>query len=147
MAAYSYADLKGDKPFVLPAEHSREVFSREQLEGNSTEQQLSLEAALAKREAVLAEVAEDNAGWMAEAIRACGSLPIGELGTGEDIKEQLLQAGLRAPRHPNVWGALFNTLTRRGVLVATGEFRPMRAKSSNGRKTSVYAKAAPELVA
>lgn len=142
---YSYADIKGgDTPYIAPIKGKS---SREVLERNHTEQQLSHEAALAKREAVLAHVAQENAGWMDEAIRACHSLPNGELGTGEDIRAQLLLAGLRPPRHPNVWGALFNTLTRRGVIVATGEFRPMRAKSSNGRKTSVYAKAASEMAA
>lgn len=146
MGTYSYGDLD-DKPFVAPLARSGGDFPRDVLEEKTTEQQLSLEAALAKREAVLAEVAEDNAGWMAEAIRACQALPAGEVGTGEDIRAELMRFGLRAPRHPNVWGALFNTLTRRGVLVATGEYRPMRSKSSNGRKTGVYAKVAAEQAA
>ncbi len=121
---YSYADLD-DTPYVAP-----------------TPKMLTAPAATAKRNAVISEVSRENAGWMKEALDACRSLPSGELGIGEDIKVWLLAHGLRAPRHPNVWGALFNTLTRRGVLVATGEYRAMKADGSNGRQSRVYARRA-----
>lgn len=110
-------------------------------------EQLTFEDALANREKVLAEVAADNSGWMAAAIEATQKLPNGEVGTGEDIRRTLLDGGLRPPRHPNVWGALLNALGRRGIITPTGEYRPMKSKSSNGRRTPVYLKVAAESAA
>lgn len=105
-------------------------------------EQLTFEEAIANKEKVLAEVAADNSGWMADALEACQRLPNGEVGTGEDIRARLLEGGLRPPRHPNVWGALLLALTRRGIIAPTGEYRPMKVKTSNGRRTPVYLKAA-----
>ena len=66
-------------------------------------------------------------------------IPDGTICTGEDLRCMLLDAhGVAEPRHPGVWGALTGSLVRRGILQPTGEWRPMRQKSSHGRKTPVY---------
>lgn len=104
------------------------------------ERQLTFEDAIANQQAVLAEVEENHKDWVAVAVSLAEGLPAGELGTGEDIRERLLNTGLRAPKHPNAWGALFNVLVKRRIIEHTGQYRPMRVKSSHGRKTGVYAK-------
>lgn len=121
-----------------------EVIPRVVLEEEVMEQ-LTFEDALAQRETVLEEVAENNAKWMVQARAAVENLPVATEGIGEDFRAMLMAAGLREPKHPNAWGTLFNLLTRTGVLVATGEMRPMRAKSSNARRSPVYVRAAREM--
>lgn len=108
-------------------------------------QQLTFEDALAQRATVLDSVEEGNARWMAEARAAVANLPEATEGIGEDFRALLLANGLKEPRHPNAWGALFNILSRTGVLVATGEMRPMKSKSSNARKSVVYVRASREM--
>jgi hypothetical protein len=105
-------------------------------------EQLSFDAALEAKAAVLEEVAENNVDWMTEALAAADALPNGDVGTGEDIRARLLEAGLRSPRHQNAWGALLNVMCRRGLIQHTGEWRPMRSKTSHGRVTRVYVKGA-----
>ena len=104
-------------------------------------QQLTFDEALAHREAVLAEVAENNAGWMAEALGAFESLPATWSGLGEDLRFALVERGVSAPKTPHAWGSLVGTLVRRGALVPTGERRPMRDAKSNGRRSDVYLRA------
>jgi hypothetical protein len=60
--------------------------------------------------------------------------------TGEDIRFHCGSA-VGLPRHPNAWGALINTLIRRKIIVATGEYRPMRDEVSHARQTPVYTNA------
>lgn len=108
-------------------------------------EQLTFEDALAQRETVLEEVAENNAKWMAQARAAVENLPVATEGIGEDFRAKLMASGLPEPKHPNAWGALFNILARTGVLVATGEMRPMKSKASNARKSVVYVRVAREM--
>jgi hypothetical protein len=104
-------------------------------------EQLSLLDAVEQRDKVLEKVAADNSGWMAEALSIMERIEPGTEDIGEGFRERLINAGLRPPRHPGVWGAYFNTLIRRKVLIPTGEMRPMRAKGSNARKSQVLIKA------
>jgi hypothetical protein len=90
----------------------------------------------AARDEALARVAE-NAGedWRTSALAVLAELP-DEL-TGEDIRLACLAAGVE-PHHHNAWGSFICSLVREGVLVATGEYRPMRSPGSHARKTAVY---------
>ena len=106
------------------------------------EQQLTFEDAWNKRDAVLAEVAENNTEWMAEALRAFEALPESWSGMGEDLRFALVAHGVSAPKTPHAWGSLVGTLVRRGALVPTGERRPMRDAKSNGRRSDVYVRTA-----
>lgn len=59
--------------------------------------------------------------------------------TGEDVRFWLRSRRFRAPAHPNTYGALIRTAIGRGLLRPLGEYRPMRASTSHGRITQVYA--------
>lgn len=107
-------------------------------------QQLSLIEAMEHRNEVLEAVADNSSGWLKMALEAMQQLPEGTVSTGEGFRLMLLERGLVEPRHVNSWGALTGTLTRRGMLVPTGELQPMKTKSSHGRATRVYRLQRPE---
>lgn len=111
------------------------------------ENQLSFEDALEKRDDVLAETGADNKGWMKIATDAFQRLDPTWSGIGEDLRFALTEMGVPTPRHVNVWGVFVGNLVRRGLLVTTGERRPMTAKGANGRRSDVYARAVPEMAA
>lgn len=134
---YTYGDL-GDKPFQMPEGRSKEIIPRVALEENTTEQQLSLKEALASRDAVMEEQSERHKGWMSLASDTFLRLPADWSGIGEDLRFALTENGVPAPKTPNVWGVFVGLLVRRGLLVATGERRPMTAPGSNGRRSDVY---------
>lgn len=95
-------------------------------------------ASEAGRDAGIDQVAENNSDFI-----DAGLAFIARLGseraeaTGEDIRFLLEQRGVH-PHDPHAWGALTNIALGRGLLEATGEWRPMRAPKSNARKTPVY---------
>lgn len=107
-------------------------------EMENTYQQLTLDDAMAARDAALEQVADNNVGWLRQAVAEMAALPDGTEDTGEGFRKRLLDRGLRPPAHPNAWGSLTMTLTKRKVLVPTGEYRPMTEAKSHGRKTPVY---------
>ena len=113
---------------------------------DDTMEQLDLLEALEARDEILAEVAENNSAWVAKAMAAFAALPLGSY-TGEDIRLRLTEAGLEAPRNAYVWGAFIGKLAKAGMLVATGEMRPMRTRSSNARRTAVWRELANEEIA
>ena len=113
-------------------------------EGTMDGSQLTFEDAIANRNEVLDAVADNNTGWLKLALEAMQKLPDGTERTGEGFRMLLLERGLVEPRHVNAWGALTGTLSRRGVLVPTGEWQPMREKRSHGRLTRVYVKRTPQ---
>lgn len=90
------------------------------------------------RDAALEQVADNNAGWLKLAAAEMARLDQGIQDTGEGFRKRLLERGLRSPAHANAWGSLFMTLTKRKVLVPTGEYRPMRDAKAHARKTPVY---------
>ena len=75
-----------------------------------------------------------NGGWNEAAISAIAALPVGWIGTGEDIRVRVGEE----PAHPNAWGALINRALKADLIYPTGEYRPMTAKASHGRRTPVY---------
>ena len=86
-------------------------------------------------------VRENNDNWMERAIKSVRQyLHYGWYGddfTGEDIRLACeLEVG--HPKHQNAYGALINTLIKRKIIVPTGEYRPMKDKTSHARSTPVY---------
>lgn len=94
--------------------------------------------ALALKEQGIARTLDANANWKEGALYVIKHLPRDWKGTGEDIR--LLVA--EEPSHPNAWGGLINRAVSHGLIRPTGDYVPMSAKKSHGRKTPVYAKAA-----
>lgn len=107
-------------------------------------EQLTFDEVVQQRNEVLDAVADNNVDWLRTAVEAVKRLPDGTEATGEGLRMLLLERGLREPKGSGAWGALTGTLTRRGVLVATGDWEPMRQKSSHGRLTRCYRKTTPE---
>jgi hypothetical protein len=89
------------------------------------------------RDAAIQQVAEHAGESFADQVRDVVCLLTAECLTGEDIRQHCESAEVR-PHHHNAWGATISGLVREGYLVATGEYRPMRAKGSHARKTPVY---------
>jgi hypothetical protein len=113
----------------------------EEIEEDDMSEQLTFDEAIAQRDAVLEDVVANNSKWMGEAMDVFAQIRDGTELTGEGFRQLLLEKGLRQPAHANSWGALIGTLTRRKVLVPTGEWRPMLSKAAHGRKTQVLVKA------
>jgi hypothetical protein len=130
----------------LAGRHNRSVaseFDETELEGTDVDgSQLTFEDAyesIKARDAALETIADNNASWLKRAVEEMARLDHGIQDTGEGFRKRLLERGLRPPVHANAWGSLFMTLTKRKVLVPTGEYRPMREAKSHGRRTPVYA--------
>jgi hypothetical protein len=113
-------------------------------EGEVDVEQLSFEDAMEARNAVLDEQAEKHKGWVAIANAAFAKLPATWEGIGEDLRNALTDLGVPPPRHVNVWGVWTGNLVRAGLLVPTGEYRAMRAKGANARRSPVYVRATAE---
>jgi hypothetical protein len=92
------------------------------------------------RDAGLDRVSGNNLRWSEELlffIEEC--LPVGWVGTGEDIRMLALDVGLYHPNHSNAWGAAIMTAVRhRKLLEKTGRLIPMRVRSSHARQTPEY---------
>lgn len=101
-------------------------------------EQPDLFGAKAARDAGFASVAKNAGGWRPAAIAAIAALPQGYEGTGEDIRLDLLKAGLAEPHHHNAWGEVTKEAIKRGLIHRTGELRNMRTKRSHARATPVY---------
>lgn len=59
--------------------------------------------------------------------------------TGEQIRFWLRSKRLRAPAHPNAYGALILRLVQQGILRKTQKFAASEAPTSHGRQRRVYA--------
>lgn len=97
-----------------------------------------------RRDEALAQVSCNSGSWFDVALVALEQLPKQnswanlERGfTGEFIR-QALTPSVGHPHHPNAWGALIRAAIGRDLIAATGEYRPMQAVNSHGRKTPVY---------
>lgn len=77
--------------------------------------------------------------WQTDAINALRGIRTGFEGIGEDFRTEIT-AIVGSPSHPNAWGNLFRKAKAEGIIVATGEFKPMQTASSHGRKSPVYRK-------
>lgn len=105
----------------------------EQLDG-----QLDLIDALEQRNAVLDDMADRHSGWLALAAAEMRKIPAGEIGLAEDFRHMLLERGVPEPKSPNVWGPFTAYLVKQGMLVPTGQWKPMRSAKSNGRVSREY---------
>jgi hypothetical protein len=56
---------------------------------------------------------------------------------GEDIR-CMLTPRIGKPSSPHAWGALTNAAIRKGLIVATGQYRSMKDVRSHARKTAIY---------
>ena len=87
-----------------------------------------------------AESREAALTWIGYAKNILRGLPVGWIGTAEDILHYL--AGFEQPPTPNTWGALMNALVRDKILAPTGSRHPLRSQHSHGRMGSVYCRLA-----
>jgi hypothetical protein len=83
--------------------------------------------------------------WFRQAIVQMEVIPVGQEGTAEDFRLRLTELGVEPPAHSNNWGSLCLKAIRLGLLVKTGEMRPMKEKKSHGRSTPVYRRTAAAL--
>ncbi len=111
--------------------------SRFHLNRNYVEE-LPLFAGARLRDKGIKTVTEHNESWMDLCVLAAEKFVAGQdTITGEDIRFQC-ERTVGYPNHHNAWGALINTLLKREIIVATGEYRPMRDDASHARSTPVY---------
>lgn len=96
-------------------------------------------ASLAERDAALAQV-KDNAGdWFSLALAivpACRA-ELADTFLGEDLRAAIMSR-IGPPHSPNAWGVLIRNAVARGYIAPTGQFAPMKAKTSHARMTPVY---------
>jgi len=69
-------------------------------------------------------------------LRVCNLYP-GRLATGEQLSNSVRHFYCE-PEKPQAWGSLTNWAKRAGLIVLTGERRPMARLRSHGRMTDVY---------
>lgn len=83
-------------------------------------------------------IVSDNAGrWIDRFLAMVAGLPAGWVGIAEKFQELM---GDDRPHHPNAWGAATSMAVKRGLLVKTGQWFPMRKVTSNARMTPEYRK-------
>jgi len=92
------------------------------------------------RDAGISQVMENNQKWSAEVLDFIeGHIPVGWIGTGEDIRHLATEAGIVQPKHPNAWGATIMAAVRyKGFLTRTGTMVPPRDRASHARPTWQY---------
>ena len=77
--------------------------------------------------------------WRAQIIAFIEDLPMGWVGTGEDIRHAALEAGIPRPPHHNAWGAaIMHAVKNKHWLRWTGRVLSMKDKSSHARLTREY---------
>ena len=73
------------------------------------------------------------------------SLPLWAEFQGENLRAYVVQR-IGRPHHQNVWGAMFNSVTRpwleKGYIVATGDVAPAQARRSHAHMFRTYKKVA-----
>ena len=57
--------------------------------------------------------------------------------TAEHIRLQI-EKKIGNPHHHNAWGALIMKAVKRGIIINTGEYVPMKTPRSHARRTPVY---------
>lgn len=99
---------------------------------------LDLIEAKARRDNGMASVG--RSGWMSEAVTVA-SMVRHRIRTPfaiEDLREAMVAQGLSEPHHPNAWGAFGMSLTKRNMIVRTGEWRNAKAKKSHACTVPLY---------
>ncbi len=97
-------------------------------------------ASVKARDDGISRVADNSFDWMAAASAVVDRIDRFWEGLGEDIRLRVI-AQVGEPHHPNCWGALIMSATRRGVLVKTGEWRGARSKKSHASMYPVLRRA------
>lgn len=98
---------------------------------------IDLIASRAERDESLERVAANNQDFITQSLDLIKQLPFGWTGTGEDISQLTADAGL-IPLHPNAYGALTKTALTRRLIRKTGQWVPMRKRTSHARCTPKY---------
>lgn len=62
----------------------------------------------------------------------------------EDVREYATQQGLAPPPSPNAWGAVCLAMSKRRIIVKTGELRASKAVRSHARAQPVWRLASTE---
>lgn len=65
----------------------------------------------------------------------------------EDVRERASEIGLGFPPSPNAWGAVCLSLSKRGLIVRTGEMRASKIVSNHARAAAVWRLASLEMAA
>lgn len=138
-----HASVTKDYAFIV-TEVVREYEPDEGTMDGSTFEQLDMIDAMNQRNAVLDDLADRNAGWLQRAAELMRKVPPNTIGLGEDFRRMLLEQGLDEPRSHKSWGPLTLYLVKQGMLVPTGEWKPMRSAKSNGRASREYRRVDPQ---
>jgi hypothetical protein len=113
---YKLFSPKKEKPIDKPAPNAREA-----------------------RDAAITQVSNNNEAWMDQCLKSMprirASLPM-EF-TGEDVRKAFEKEG-RFPEHPNAWGALMNTASKRRIIEKTGNYTQMKMEQSHARETALW---------
>lgn len=91
------------------------------------------------RDQGIAQVTDSHGTWVGDACALLADTFAGSRAemTGEEMRQWLLDEGFQEP-HPNAWGAVVNTLCKRGVIAKTGRYVQMQARKSRARETPVW---------
>ncbi len=106
------------------------------------EEQGDLFAARVARDEGIALVTEHNESWMerclvqVEHIRRAHYKDCTTF-TAEELRHALSANDDLEPKHPNAWGALTNTLQKRGIIERAG-YGQMKDKRSHARETPLW---------
>jgi hypothetical protein len=106
------------------------------------DEQFDLFVAQQARDAGLSLVEENNPAFRAEFAATIDQLPIGWVGTCEDIRRDWKGS---TPTHPNAWGACWNAAKKRGLIFELSGQVHMTASKSHARKTHLYRRVTPDL--
>lgn len=82
-------------------------------------------------------MANEAKSWSTKAIAVIAALPADWVGIGEDIRRLVHDAGIGNPHHPNCWGGLIITATRKNLIRRTGQLAPMKAVKSHARVSPI----------
>ncbi len=91
-----------------------------------------------ERDKALDRVRGHNPRWTAGALAVIRQLPIGWVGTGEDVRHAVNRAMVGQPSSPNAWGALIKAAINLKLLTHTGRWLKMKDKGSHARMTPEY---------
>ena len=75
--------------------------------------------------------------WTSQILDFISSLPQGRELTGEEIRYEFLKEGGTKPATDKSWGGAINAAIKRGLLVGTGVYVPMKDSKSHSCKKQV----------
>lgn len=93
------------------------------------------------RDKGIKRVVKNNNTWHAKALAHIQNLPIGWVGTGEDMRKHI-QPLIEPPKHPNAWGGLARSALGSGRFQHTGNWIVPKDTPSHARPIREYRKIA-----